>query len=110
MEPVFAEYEPVELERAFKVKNRLDDAPAVISTKGRKKEYPEMDQKQNLSSLIVANFVNKTILGLDKNKQSKGLADIGLQRSSLHKLNGLVEGYTVIDIKQNLEVIFNHGR
>jgi hypothetical protein len=44
VEPVFAEYEPVELERAFKVKNRIKDEPSLISTKGRRKDYLEMPE------------------------------------------------------------------
>lgn len=119
-ESVFAEYEPVSLEYAFRVKNRekLKDLtlPSVISTKdafggpcGRKEFAKEVMAK--LMHSMLANFIStKTILGKRDTRKPTTMAQSKLSDSSLTKLNGIVEGYKVIDVKQNVEILFVQGR
>lgn len=58
LEPVFAEYEPVDIEEAFKVKNEIGTKERVITTKGRMKEYPE-ETEGNLTQVLLASFAQK---------------------------------------------------
>ena len=66
-EPVFAEYKPVSVEYAFKVKNNLEGAPAVISTRDQpicgRKEYAKEVVGKLLQS-VLSNFISqKTVIG-----------------------------------------------